>query len=144
MAENNPEKSSRRNFKIKIGAELLEIVTMLEFLMQRKEMYVLMCQSFNKKLREYQEQNLSILPLLNPEYGEGELIVYFPEDLLAPSEAFANAISMNLRDIVYNMVTMYLIEVQKKMAKEDREVIQKIAGTRERLFDLFHSLKVTE
>jgi hypothetical protein len=132
--------SSRRNFKIKIPVELLEIVTTLEFLMQKKEMYVFMCQGFNKKLKDHQEKKINIMELITPEYGQGELIVYFPDDLLAPVEAFASSINMNLRDIVANIVRLYLIEVQEKISKADREVLQKIDATRDRVFKLFHSI----
>lgn len=148
MAENNQDKSSssssRRNFKIKIPTDLLEIVTTLEFLMQRKEMYVLMCKSFNKKLKEHQEKKIDIMKLITPEYGDGELIVYFPEDLLVPVEAFFNPLNMSIRDVAYNIVTLYLTEVQENMTKSDREVLQKIDGTRQRLFKLFHAIDTEE
>lgn len=117
---------------------------MLEFLMQRKEMYVMMCQSFNKKLKAHQEKKINIMSLITPEYGDGDLVVYFPDDLLAPAEAFFSPINMSLRDVAYNIVALYLIEVQEKMTKADREVLQKIDGTRDRIFKLFHSIDTNE
>lgn len=145
MSDNQEKSSSsRRNFKIKIPIDLLEIVTTLEFVMQRKEMYVLMCQRFNKKLKDHQDKKINIMTMITPEYGEGDLVVYFPEDLLAPAEALASSISMNLRDIVANIVRLYLVEVQEKMSKADREVLQKVNGTRERVFTIFHSIDTNE
>jgi hypothetical protein len=144
MTENNQEKSSRRNFKIKIPSDLLEIVTMLEFLMQRKEMYILMCESFNKKLKQHQEKKINIMSLITPEYGDADLVVCFPDTLLAPVEAFFNPINMSIRDVAYNIVALYLIEVQAKMTTEDRKILQKIDGTRDRLFKLFHSIDTSE
>lgn len=136
--------AGRRNFKIKIPTDLLEIVTTLEFLMQRKEMYVMMCKSFNKKLKQHQEKKIDIMKLITPEYGDGELLVYFPEDLLVPVEAFFNPLHMSIRDVACNIVILYLTEVQESMTKSDREVLQKIDGTRERLFKLFHAVDTDE
>jgi hypothetical protein len=81
------------------------------------------------------------MSLITPEYGEGELIVYFPEDLLAPVEAHFNPLNMSIRDVAYNIVAIYLIELHQKMTKADRETLQKIEGMRNRVFELFHSIE---
>lgn len=133
--------TTRRNFKVKLPDELMELVMLLEGVMQRKEMYEDMRQHMLALFAAHQGDEQTLLKSFCIERGKRDLLVYLTEQQLGPLDVFSEAHEVALKDLVYNMVLLYLTRLRADLTAHDLKLVQELPQLRARVAASYDALR---
>lgn len=119
MADNDKQ-NSRKTLKFAISQELYDVFTMIESVRQKKQIYEDMVNYFIKYTNKHykKKSGAEIAKLLEGKFGNSDIIIYLTEEQANVIEMFAEEKNLDIKDLTYNMVVMFLRETQKQISPD--------------------------